>query len=173
MKKWLRNRKAVSPVIAALLLIAISVAAAVITYSWVMTMIEGQGSQAQTNIRFEEVAFSLGNYSTNTNFSQIKLVVRNAGGVTAQLQTLYIYDGDTRMIKIDGIAYAIAAGATAEIGFTEDSSWNTDVQAAPEDNTVTDISLESHFVVSHAYTIRTVTDNGFTIEGTYYSPSGW
>jgi flagellin-like protein len=42
MNKWLRNRKAVSPVIAALLLIAISVAAAVITYSWVMTMIEGR-----------------------------------------------------------------------------------------------------------------------------------
>jgi flagellin-like protein len=60
MKKGLRNRKAVSPVIAALLLIAISVAAALITYSWVMTMIEGQGSQAQTTIRFEEVSFSQG-----------------------------------------------------------------------------------------------------------------
>lgn len=173
MKKWLRNRKAVSPVIAALLLIAISVAAAVITYSWVMTMIEGQGSQAQTNIRFEEVAFSLGSHETNTNYSQIKLVVRNAGGVTAQLQTLYIYDGDTRMIKIDDIAYAIAAGATAEIGFTEDSAWDVTVQDAPEDNTVTGIELSSHLLVSHAYSARLVTDNGFTIEGTYYSPSGW
>ncbi len=173
MNKWLRNRKAVSPVIAALLLIAISVAAAVITYSWVMTMIEGQGSQAQTTIRFEEVAFSLGNYSVNTNFSQIKLVVRNAGGVTAQLQTLYIYDGDTRMVKLDDIAYAIAAGETAEIGFTMAPSWNETVSSLPADKIVIGITLSSHLVVSHAYTTRLVTDNGFTIEGTYYSPSGW
>ena len=108
MKKWLRNRKAVSPVIAALLLIAISVAAAVITYSWVMTMIEGQGSQAQTTIRFEEVSFDL--VSTD---SQIKMVIRNSGGVTAQIQTLYVYDGDTRLVKEDDIAYAIGAGETS------------------------------------------------------------
>ncbi len=169
MKKWLRNRKAVSPVIAALLLIAISVAAAVITYSWVMTMIEGQGSQAQTNIRTEEVQFDL--VSTD---SQLLVVIRNAGGVTASIQTIYIYDGDTRVVKEDAIDFAIAAGDTAEIGLTDHTTaWQIDNLALPEDDISVDVSFTSPFVVSHAYTIRIVTDNGFTIEGTYYSPSGF
>ena len=172
MKKWLRNRKAVSPVIAALLLIAISVAAAVITYSWVMTMIEGQGSQAQTTIRFEEVTFSLGTDSDATH-SQVKMVVRNAGGVTAQIQTLYVYDGDTRLVKEDDIGYAIAAGETAEIGFTELGAWNTTVSDAPAENTDVSITWSADFTLSKAYSVRVVTDNGFTIEGTYYTPSSW
>ena len=51
------RRRGVSPVIASLLLIAIAVAAAVVTYSWVMTMISTQGRQAQTSIRIDEVLF--------------------------------------------------------------------------------------------------------------------
>ncbi len=169
MKKWLRNRKAVSPVIAALLLIAISVAAAVITYSWVMTMIEGQGSQAQTNIRLEEVTFD-----NATNDEQLMLIVRNAGGVTAQIQTIYVYDGDTRILKYDTIAYAIAAGETAEIGVTNNTSaWVTTNIALPEDSVHTNVGFIGDFVVSHAYNIKIITDNGFTIEGTYYSPGSW
>lgn len=169
MKKWLRNRKAVSPVIAALLLIAISVAAAVITYSWVMTMIEGQGSQAQTNIRFEEVSFD----NATGNIFQVKMVIRNAGGVTAQIQTFYLYLGDTRLLKVDDVAYAISAGDTAELGFannTDPGVWVDDGLSDPIRTTDTE---DFELLVSKAYSVRIVTDNGFTIEGTFYTPSGW
>lgn len=175
MKRLIRSRKGVSPVIAALLLIAISVAAAVITYSWVMTMISSQGSQAQTAIRIEDVAIDY-----QGTASQLKLNIRNSGGVTTQIQTLYVYDGDTRMVKYDGINYAIPAGETKEIGFTEAADWSTTVVTAPDDKTYERdstptfaLAADEDFVVSHAYTIKIVTDNGFTVEGTYYSPSSF
>lgn len=174
MKKWLRNRKAVSPVIAALLLIAISVAAAVITYSWVMTMIDSQGSQAQTQIRFEDVQFD-----NTSGVSEIIIAIRNGGGVVAQLQTLYIYDGDTRIVKKDDIGYAIDVGALLEVGFSESDTWKSagaNNLTEPDllvGETFFDVEFITDFVTSHAYTIRLVTDNGFTIEGTYYSPSSF
>jgi len=167
MKRWLRNRKAVSPVIAALLLIAISVAAAVITYSWVMTMIEGQGSQAQTTIRFEEVIFDLAGTE-----SQIKFVVRNSGGVTAVIQTVYIYKGDTRLVKQDDIDYPIPAGDTAEMGLTSAGEW-TGTLAAPEVLPETSVTWIASFELNTAYSVKVITDNGFTIEGTFYSPTEW
>lgn len=166
MKIMLKSRKGVSPVIAALLLIAISVAAAVITYSWVMTMIDTQGKQAQTAIRFEDVTIDYAGTD-----SQLKINIRNAGSVTASIQTLYIYDGDTRMVKLSDIAHAIPAGQTHELGFTGSTTWEGSVPEA--DDVTKHFSLATNFVTSHAYKIKIVTDNGFTIEATYYSPSEW
>lgn len=59
-----RSIRAISPVIATLLLVAISVAAAVITYSWVMSMITTQGAQAQTSIKVDLVEFRAGTRET-------------------------------------------------------------------------------------------------------------
>lgn len=169
MRKTLRSRRAVSPVIAALLLIAISVAAAVITYSWVMTMIDSQGDQAQTAIRIETVEIDY-----VSGGSQLKIILRNTGGVTAMIETLYIYDGDTRMVKHDDINYALGAGTVQEIGFTKHTdSWSTINIAGPDDKTVVSVAFVGSFELSHAYTIKIVTDNGFTMEGTYYSPGTW
>lgn len=159
------KRRGVSPVIAALLLIAISVAAAVITYTWVMTMIDGQGNQAQTTIRMEDIQFGYTN-----SFNELIIVIRNAGGVTAQIQTLYVYDGDTRMVKQDDISYAIGAGGTAQLGFTEGGEFQGSYE---NDYDVTSVTWNTDLVEAHTYTIRIVTDNGFTIAGTYYTPGGW
>ena len=59
-RKIYRNCKAVSPIIATLLLIAISVAAAVVTYTFVMNMTANQGSQAQTAVRIDDVQLGQG-----------------------------------------------------------------------------------------------------------------
>lgn len=144
MKKMLRSRKGVSPVIAALLLIAISVAAAVITYSWVMTMIDSQGSQAQTAMRIEDVEFTTDKISIIT--------VRNTGAVPVVITTIYIYQGDTKVMTDESPELAIVAGATSDITVT---------LVAPS------------FVVSTAYRIKVVSDNGFVVEGTYYTPSAF
>jgi len=112
-------------------------------------------------------------FDNDTAYSQLKLVIRNSGGVTAQIQTLYVYDGDTRILKKDGIDYAIAAGETREIGFTEASSWVSTHLSTPEDSVISDLEWTIGFELSHAYTVRLVTDNGFAIEGTYYSPGSW
>ena len=51
----IEKRKGISPLIATLLLIAIAVAASVLTYSWVMSMIGSQSAQAQTQLRIDGV----------------------------------------------------------------------------------------------------------------------
>ena len=54
------NRRAVSPVIATLLLIAIAVAASVVTYTWVMSMTANQSQQGQTSVKVDQVLFGRG-----------------------------------------------------------------------------------------------------------------
>jgi len=174
MKKWLRNRKAVSPVIAALLLIAISVAAAVITYSWVMTMIEGSGSQAQTAIRVDIVSW----YDDSGHYA-LKATLRNTGGVAANIETLYIWDSETLIVTLEDIGFAIAPSAVSKLGFCEATAgvpddtteWTSAFGDADIDNVDT-ITIEGGlFSPSHSYKVKLVTDNGFMVEGTYYTPS--
>lgn len=148
MKIMLKSRKGVSPVIAALLLIAISVAAAVITYSWVMTMIDTQGKAAQTAMRIEDVTWT-------SNLITV-ITVRNTGAVPVVITTVYIYQGDTKIIRADITDAAILAGATADIEVS------TDAPTGP-----------GPLSTSTGYKIKIVSDNGFVIEGTYYTPSAF
>lgn len=111
--KFLKKKKAVSPVIAALLLIAISVAAAVLTYSWVMTMISTQGAQSQTSIRIDIVEFSP---------EKIKCTVRNNGSVGATIDVVYIIDKRESVTVFDQVSdNSIPAGGTKE--FSMDYIW--------------------------------------------------
>jgi len=173
MDKQMRNRKAVSPVIATLLLIAIAVAASVVTYSWVMSMVKTQGNQAQTMIKVDEVLFGRDSGGTK---SGILISIRNTGSVAAVIQTVYVYKGDTQILKKDGFGYAITAGAVKSLGFSE-VAW-TDLRSGgiklpTPDETYVSETFSSDLVVSSAYLVKVVTDNGFSVEGTYYTPSAF
>ena len=76
-----KDSKGISPLIATLLLIAIAVAASVITYSWVMSMIGAQSTQAQTAVRIDNVAFDVDSDSVN-------VTIRNIGSVSADIVTV-------------------------------------------------------------------------------------
>ena len=76
----IEKRKGISPLIATLLLIAIAVAASVLTYSWVMSMIGSQSAQAQTQLRIDGV-----NWAAS---SVIK--IRNTGSVDAVLESVMV-----------------------------------------------------------------------------------
>ena len=76
----IEKRKGISPLIATLLLIAIAVAASVLTYSWVMSMIGSQSAQAQTQLRIDGV-----------NWAQNSVVkIRNTGSVDAVLESVMV-----------------------------------------------------------------------------------
>ena len=79
----IRKRKAISPLIATLLLIAIAVAASVLTYSWVMSMIGSQAAQAQTSVRIDSIEW-------NVNANTATLVVRNTGSVDCTLESISV-----------------------------------------------------------------------------------
>ena len=78
----LEKRKGISPLIATLLLIAIAVAASVLTYSWVMSMIGSQSAQAQTQVRIDSVTW--------VSIALTSIDVRNTGSVDATLESVSI-----------------------------------------------------------------------------------
>ncbi|HEY4674981.1 MAG TPA: archaellin/type IV pilin N-terminal domain-containing protein, partial [Candidatus Bathyarchaeia archaeon] len=53
----LRSKKAISPILATLLLIVIAVAAIVVTYAWIMTYMSSAGQQAGVQIYKGNVRF--------------------------------------------------------------------------------------------------------------------
>jgi len=144
-----RRKKGVSPVIAALLLVAIAVAGAIVTHSWVMSMISNQGEQAQTAIRVDIMEF------TGTSNVWINTTIRNVGSVQAVISTVYV-------TLTNGTVYTqqYASGNTINVGDTMEICFGT--SEAPTDFAWTP---------NTAYKIKMITDNGFAVEGNYKSPS--
>jgi len=56
-KNMLKTKKAISPILATLLLIVIAVAAIVVTYAWVMTYMSTTTQRAGEELRVENVRF--------------------------------------------------------------------------------------------------------------------
>ena len=150
--KFRSNRKGISPVVATLLLIAIAVAAAIVSYSWIMSMIKTQSSSAQTGIRLEIVKFT--NATAANQNDAINFTIRNVGSVATKIETIYVTSGDTTYSQDDFPASSIAIGKTIEMTFNG-------TQALPPN------FLWEH---SEPYDVKVVTSNGFTVEGTFYAP---
>jgi flagellin-like protein len=78
-----KSRKAISPILATLLLVVIAVAAIVVTYAWVMTYMNNAGRQAGVIL-----------YKANVNFymsgvKKIDVDIGNSGTSDTQIKSLY------------------------------------------------------------------------------------
>jgi flagellin-like protein len=147
MRRIRSNREAISPVVATLLLIAIAVAAAIVSYSWIMSMIRTQGTAAQTGIRLEMVEFANSTVGSN---DWLNVTIRNVGSAATKIETIYVTNSGTTHVVDYSSANLINVGAKREICFESDGfNWAN----------------------NEAYDIKVVTDNGFTVDGTYYSPA--
>lgn len=93
-EKTSRSRKAISPILATLLLIVIAVAAIVVTYAWIMTYMGGLGQQAGVSLYKENVRF----YGTPTDSARnwTDFTVGNSGKSNTQIVRIYIgnYSGN-------------------------------------------------------------------------------
>ena len=86
-RNMLKSKKAISPILATLLLIVIAVAAIVVTYAWVMTYMTSAGHQAGTWIQID-------NGNINATSSIVTVYVRNRGSETAVIDIVYIEGTD-------------------------------------------------------------------------------
>ena len=123
-----KDSKGISPLIATLLLIAIAVAASVITYSWVMSMIGSQSTQAQTAVRIDNVAFDVASDSVN-------VTIRNIGSVSADIVTVGVKLTSASSYTTANIspARAIAIGTADDVavsltGLDLQTGYNYDVK---------------------------------------------
>ncbi len=106
------NRKGISPIIAVLLLVIIAVAAAVLTYLWVLGYIgtvqqQGGTESLQERIKIEGVEISGGTINT--------VYVRNIGDVNAEIDTVYLIDPTGSSTDCDVSNTELTPGTLSEI----------------------------------------------------------
>ncbi|MEM3673167.1 MAG: archaellin/type IV pilin N-terminal domain-containing protein [Candidatus Bathyarchaeia archaeon] len=132
-KNMLKTKRAISPILATLLLIVIAVAAIAVTYAWVMTYMSGAGQQAGTRIRFDSI-------SINAASDEVTLYVRNWGTEPAVVDIVYINGANVtgavttealpQTIPVDGVLLIKVNGTAAGIDFIA-NTWYTIKVAGP------------------------------------------
>lgn len=85
-KRFSRSRKAISPILATLLLIVIAVAAIVVTYAWIMTYMGG----LQRDVR-------LFRSQVNFNGTNIDIDIGNFGSTSTTIIRVYVGTSETNM----------------------------------------------------------------------------
>ena len=126
----MKNKKAISPVLAVLLMIAVAVAAALITYAWVMTYLESTTSRAGHAIQIQSVAFTP---TSATVYAQ------NVGDGTIILSNAYedgFLDDDATFTP----SATLQEGETCQVGLTGiyDSGVEYKFKVVCEDGTFTE-----------------------------------
>ena len=108
--KGVGRRKAVSPVIATLLLIAIAVAVAIIAYSWVTGLVGGLmgggGQQVASQLSLDAY-----DYKTKYSANLCNMTVRNVGGSVVNITAVY-FDGTPLTFVGSG---SVGAGQWGEV----------------------------------------------------------
>jgi len=163
----IRNRKAISPLITTLLLIAIAVAASVLTYSWVMSMVGSQSAQAQTQVRIDTVTWlkeTASPYNPTANFD---LLIRNTGSVAAQVESVSIR---TNTAGSTASVWTAPAGSSIDVGITSTMHFLGAADGSPVSEGKT-LPLFGVWAISTSYVIRVTTSTGFYYEMVATSPS--
>ena len=87
-KRFSRSRKAISPILATLLLIVIAVAAIVVTYAWIMTYMGG----LQRDVRLFKAQVNFKGNGTN-----IDIDIGNSGSTSTTIIKVYVGTSETNM----------------------------------------------------------------------------
>jgi len=121
-KKMLKTKKAISPILATLLLIVIAVAAIVVTYAWIMTYMSAQTTQAGVLLSKDAVSWPTNNY--------IIIYVRNVGTSDATIDAIYIGTSSTNLEKQTNVQFTpsnqIVEANGGLINITVTYTWSSD-----------------------------------------------
>jgi flagellin-like protein len=123
--KFLNSKKAISPILATLLLIVIAVAAIVVTYAWITTYMGSATSQAGVRLYPENVRF-------DADAGTTEITMGNSGTENTQIVRVWLGDSSGNMTDVTantdiGTGKALAAGGTVTITLNwpngVDSAW--------------------------------------------------
>jgi flagellin-like protein len=140
-----KDRRAISPLIAILLLIAIAVAGSGMSFSWIMSLQSSQYVQAQTQIRIDMVQW-------NISYNKVIVTVRNTGSTEATIETISLRKNESGAEFITD---------TDELPVT--------IHVQDKINVVWDVDLLNS---GTSYVIRITTSTGFYTETVSSTPSG-
>ena len=118
MKKILKSKAGISPILATLLLIVIAVAAVIVTYAWVMTFTSSTTSQSGAVLNVENLRF---HNITTTKY--VEAIIRNSGTADAKIVEVYAGTSSTDLIKQTSVSYSpgtqiSAAGSSLNVTIT-------------------------------------------------------
>ena len=123
-KNMLKTKKAISPILATLLLIVIAVAAIVVTYAWVMTYMSTTTGQAGVILKKDTVSWGPAN-------TTIIVYVRNTGIENGYIDAVYVGTSATNLTEY-AATYAPTSGlvtkkgeGTNKITITYSAVWTT------------------------------------------------
>ena len=137
-KNMLKTKKAISPILATLLLIVIAVAAIVVTYAWVMTYMSTTTQRAGEELGVENVRF---HDSTN-----VTITLRSTG--TSDSKIVAIYEG-TSLTSLTALAsgkVSPSLSKTISAGTSQDFNLNI-----------------STWTTGTTYYFKVVTDSGYNL----------
>jgi flagellin-like protein len=122
-RRFLNSKKAISPILATLLLIVIAVAAIVVTYAWITTYMGSATSQAGVTLYKENVRF-------DTEASTTEITVGNTGTENTQIVRLWLGDSSGNMTDVTdktdiGSGISLNAGGIATITI----DWPNDIDS--------------------------------------------
>jgi len=120
-RKLRRNVKAISPVISVLLMIAVAVAAALVTYAWVMGYLGFTTTEVGKAIQIQSIAQNGMVYVQNVGDATLNMAdayldgVKVSDGVTVVFSPVTIAPGETSSINVGG---PFAGGQTVVVKVT-------------------------------------------------------
>lgn len=121
-KKILNSKKAISPILATLLLIVIAVAAIVVTYAWITTYMGSATQQAG-------VLLNKANVSFNATTGVITIDVQNTGTSDTKIAAVYIGDSASSTVKQTSTTPSLTTPQSLDAGdiltiAVSDYDWN-------------------------------------------------
>ncbi len=114
-RKFLKNIRAISPVISVLLMIAIAVVASLVTYAWVMGYMNFTTDKTGKSIEIQSVANV---YSADRKDYVTLVYVQNTGNspiTINQQNSVFVNGTDQQILNPDDVAYPIPAKTTVPL----------------------------------------------------------
>jgi flagellin-like protein len=99
MKRMLKSKEGISPILATLLLIVIAVAAVIVTYAWVMTFTSSTTGQAGAVLSVENVRYY------NSSGLKVEITIRNSGTSDAKVATVYQGTSSSNLQTVSSVTY--------------------------------------------------------------------
>jgi flagellin-like protein len=150
-KRILNSKKAISPILATLLLIVIAVAAIVVTYAWITTYMGNTTQQAGVMLYNENIRW---------NSSSTIITVGNSG--TGDTRIVRVYAGNSSSTMVD-ITSNVTPSLTSGVALATGSTTTLTIDWPN--------SLATSYTAGHTYYFRVVPNPGQFLEFQEQAPS--
>ena len=142
----LKSKKAISPILATLLLIVIAVAAIVVTYAWIMTYMSSAGEQAGVRLYKANIRFY-----NESGTDKIDFDIGNSGDSDTEIKRIYV--------------------GTASGSLVEQNQITPSLPVSLNGGSITSITVNYNWTVSTIYYYKVISSTGQTLESHEQSPT--